>query len=240
LLQLPFYRRTAEQTSPELYGFLNNLRLLEKERIVLNQHTALGATVAVCLGSGTAQDGSASETTSLRALAATALARSNPEMTIILSGDGRKAEDPALRSALKTEATIMAEILSNNGISAERLLLEDESRDTIGNAILTTARFLHGQTPRRLYIVTSPFHIKRALASFQGVLGSKWEIIAHPCAVATSDEVRGATEQGGIDWTDAFYQGITEGDLQACINRLLEKGKPYYRTLGRLQLPVRG
>ncbi len=191
--------------------------------------------IAVCLGSGTAADGTASETTIFRTAAATELARANPEMTIILSGDGRKEEDPALRSALRTEAAIMAEILGKNGISSERLLLEDESIDTIGNAILTAVRYLQGQTPRRLYVVTSPFHVKRALASFQGALGGKWEIIPYTCALASSDESRGAKEQGGIDWTAAFYKEIVPGDLPACIKRLLEIGKPAYRNLARLQ-----
>ena len=200
-----------------------------------DQPSALGATVAVCLGSGTAPDGSASETTLLRSEAAIKLARSNPEMTIILSGDGRKEKDPALRSALRTEATIMAEIMSQSGISSERLLLEDQSCDTIGNAILTAARYLHGHRPRRLYVVTSPFHTTRALASFKGVLADKWEIIPHACAVASDDASRGAKEQGGIDWTTAFFKGITRGDLPACVKRLLETGKPFYRTLERLQ-----
>jgi hypothetical protein len=133
----------------------------------------------------------------------------------------------------------MAEILNKNGISNERLLLEDESRDTIGNAILTAVRFLHGQTPRRLYVVTSPFHIKRALTSFKGVLGSQWEILPHASAVASDDESRGANEQGGIDWTNAFFESITEGDLPDLVKRLLEIGKPFYRTVERLQTLVK-
>ncbi len=199
----------------------------------------LGASVAVCLGSGIAADGSASETTFLRATAAAELAQAHPEMTIILSGDGRKEQDPALRDKVRTEAAIMAEILTKSGIAPERLVLEDESRDTIGNAILTAVRYCHGETPRRLYLVTSPFHLKRALASFEGVLGGKWEIIPHLCAVASSDESRGAMEQGGIDWTAAFYKGITPGDLHASVRRLLEIGKPAYRSNSRLQEVVK-
>ena len=200
-----------------------------------DQPTTLGAIVAVCLGSGSGANGEASENTSLRALAVIELAKANPEMTIILSGDGRKEETPVLKSALRTEAAIMADILSKSGISNQRLLLEDESHDTIGNAILTAGRFLHGQTPRRLYVVTSPFHTKRALACFQGVLGDQWEIIPYASAPASDDASRGAKEQGGLDWTEAFFKGITRGDLPACAKRLLEIGKPVYQTLARIQ-----
>ncbi len=202
------------------------------------QSIALGPSVAVCLGSGMTKRGAASKTTSLRALAAVRLAKANPKMTIILSGDGRKETDPALRSALPTEAAIMAALLKKNGISTDRLFLEDESCDTIGNAILTAVRHLQGQTPRRLYVVTSPFHIQRALACFKGVLGDQWEIIPLACAPDADDESRGAKEQGGIDWTNAFFKGIKEGDLAACVKRLLQVGKPYYSQLKRLQTLV--
>lgn len=195
--------------------------------------------IVVCLGSGIATDGSASETTRLRAEATLelckALESTDPNLTIILSGDGRKEKDPALRAKQPTEAAIMADILKAAGIAPERILLEDESRDTIGNAILTAVRYLRGQTPRRLYVVTSQFHIKRALASFQGTLGDKWEIIPYACPTASDDEARGANEQGGIDWTEAFFKDIVPGDLCAVVRRLLAKGKAPYRHIDRLQ-----
>ena len=195
--------------------------------------------IVVCLGSGITPDGSASETTRLRAEATIelckALESTDPNLTIILSGDGRKEKDPALRAKLPTEAAIMADILKAAGIAPERILLEDESRDTIGNAILTAVRYLRGQTPRRLYVVTSQFHIKRALASFQGTLGDKWEIIPYACPTASDDETRGANEQGGIDWTETFFKDIVPGDLTAVVRRLLSKGKALYRQIDRLQ-----
>lgn len=203
---------------------------------------SVGAVVTVCLGSGIAADGTASETTHLRAVAAIelyqslaqSLAQTGQHMTIIVSGDGRKEETPAKRARLKTEAALMAEILKKSGIPSRHILQEGQSRDTIGNAILTSVRYLHGLTPRRLYLVTSPFHTTRALASFHGALGDKWEIIPYPCAVASDDHIRGANEKGGIDWTNAFFQGINPGDLPAVVKRLLEKGKPPYRRLRRL------
>ena len=204
-----------------------------------NSAICADAAIVVCLGSGIAKDGSASETTRLRAEATIelckALQSTDPNLTIILSGDGRKEKDPALRAKLPTEADIMAEILKEAGIAPERILLEDESRDTIGNAILTAVRYLREQTPRRLYVVTSEFHIKRALASFQGTLGDKWEIIPYACPTASDDEARGAKEQGGIDWTEAFFKGLVPGDLCAVVRTLLKKGKPAYRHIDRLK-----
>lgn len=196
--------------------------------------SALGAVVAVCLGSGITADGRASETTITRAKGAMALAIAHPEMTIILSGDGRKTDDPIRRSQLKTEAELMGEILTAGGIEKCRLLFEDESIDTVGNAILTTVRYLDGVEARPLYLVTSPFHEERATKSFAGILGDKWPIINHPCAETPSDPARAATEPGGIQWITAFYQGITPGDTHAAVQKLLTVGKPYYKTLQRL------
>ncbi|MBU6452442.1 MAG: YdcF family protein [Cyanobacteria bacterium REEB67] len=191
--------------------------------------------IAVCLGSGVNADGTASETTFLRVSLTLELARADPQLTIILSGDGRKEKDPDRRARCKTEAAVMAEYLTANGIASDRLRIEDESVDTIGNAVLSTVRYLSQETPARLQIISSPFHEKRAMLSFAGTLGPGWDLVYVPCAVASDDAVRGANEQGGIAWTDNFFQGISAGDLPAVVARLLEKGKTHYAGLERLR-----
>jgi hypothetical protein len=191
--------------------------------------------ILVCLGSGVNADGTASETTFLRVSLTLELAKADPLLTIILSGDGRKEKDPERRSTMKTEAFVMAEYLTANGIASDRLRIEDESVDTIGNAVLSTVRYLNQETPARLQIVSSPFHEKRAMLSFAGALGPRWDLVYVPCAVASDDAVRGANEQGGIDWTNNFFKGITAGDLPAVVTRLLEKGKAHYSGLERLR-----
>jgi puromycin-sensitive aminopeptidase len=184
-----------------------------------------GCAYAVVLGSGVDAHGVPSQATVLRAQAGVELAKARPELTVILSGGSPPyVNDPAL-----SEASVMARLFLEQGIPRERLLLEEESRDTIGNAVLSAARYLYPTThPCALYVVTSPFHMERSLASFRGVLGPQWDIHPVESGVADDDTTRGANERGGIEWTRQFYNGITPGDVPAVVSRLLEvRGERY-------------
>jgi len=67
------------------------------------------------------------------------------------------------------EATIGGEYLLRHGVPAERILLENASWDTIGNAYF--ARVIHTDPAgfRKLLIVTSEFHMPRTEAIFRWV-----------------------------------------------------------------------
>jgi uncharacterized SAM-binding protein YcdF (DUF218 family) len=180
------------------------------------------APVAVVLGGNLTKKGTPSQATMLRALRAVELAKANPDLIVILSGDGRTSA-----RSKQTEAELMARILESNGISRSRLLIEDEARDTVGNAVLVATRYLKNMTPRQLFIITSPFHAERALLQFSGVLDPAWQIEVVVSKVARLDRKRGANESGGIEWTRNFLAGIQPGDLTALTARLLEQ-RPFY------------
>ena len=233
----------------------------------MTQHHA-GCEYAVVLGSGVDAEGVPSHATVLRAQAGIELAKARPELTVILSGGG----PPQLKDCTMSEASVMARLFQEQGI--DRLLLEDESRDTIGNAVLTAARHLYptmqegkaavgasacttvtaantatdtaantaaetaaeaARPKRTLFIVTSPFHMDRALLSFRGVLGPQWDIIPVTSAAAEDDTTRGANEAGGIEWTRQFYNGINAGDVPAAVARLLEVRADRYAHLAWLK-----
>lgn len=186
-----------------------------------NTHSV--ASFAVVLGGGMTKKGKSGQATNLRALTGVRLAKANPTWTFILSGDGRI--DPA-KSTL-TEAECMAQIFESNGVERSRLLLEDESGDTIGNAVLVAARYLRHVQPGKLYLVTSPFHARRSLLLFRNVLGPDWDIEVVMSSVARGDAARCANEPGGIEWTKRFFAGSTPGDLPTSIARLLAD-RPVY------------
>lgn len=123
----------------------------------------------------------------------------------------------------------MARIFEAGGIDRSRLLLEEESRDTIGNAVLVAARYLRHLQPRTIYVVTSPFHAARALLLFRSVLGPQWTVEVATSSPARGDAARRANEPGGIGWTHRFFAGINPGDLDACIRKLLTD-RPAYTT----------
>jgi uncharacterized SAM-binding protein YcdF (DUF218 family) len=189
----------------------------------------LGPAIAVVLGAGLETDGSASERTIVRTEAAVQIAKRYPELTVIVTGDGRTDTNRILRS--HSEASCMAQILQRGGIARSRIRLEHQARDTMGNAILVAARYLLGQAPRKIYLVTSPFHAERALVMFRGVYGPDWDIELYASGLAEGDLPKGLMEAGGIQWARRFLETTTPGDFVSAIDRLLTFGKPCYRKM---------
>ena len=186
----------------------------------------LGSEVAVVLGSGVASDGTPARTTVLRVRAAARLAKAHPDVNLVVSGDGRK------QIGITSEAEAMKKILLAEGISADRIFLEDQSQDTIGNAVLVAARYFANEAPvatRKLYVVTSPFHIERALIAFRAVVPNHWNVVGYGSRIASTDAERGANESGGVQWMKDFFSGIEQGDIAAAVERLLDC-RPHYRS----------
>jgi len=87
-----------------------------------------------------------------------ALARTYPESPIIVTGGNP-------RSGI-TEAYVMSRWLMNEGISTNRLHLEDRSTDTVGNAV-RSCTILDKLGVTHVTLVTSASHMRRALADFE-------------------------------------------------------------------------
>lgn len=129
----------------------------------------------------------------------------------------------------------MQDLIVGAGIAAERVVLEDESVDTIGNAVLVAVRYLKNIEPRPLAVITSPFHLERATGTFRHVLGFPWPIEAVAADETEDDIARAARETRYVQETTAFFAGLPAGDLRAIARRLRERS-PRYAALARLQL----
>ncbi len=92
-----------------------------------------------------------------RLVYAAALYRAGKAPVLLLTGGG----DPSLRS----EAAMMSDILVTMGVPRQAMLLESRSRDTHDNAVYAL-QLLRQQNLRRVILVTSAFHMRRALALF--------------------------------------------------------------------------
>lgn len=186
-------------------------------------------TIAVVLGSGLTPDGKATHVTELRARAAARFVKAqSTQMRLILSGS-RPPLDPSDHG--QTEASVMREIALSEGVSDSDLLLEDQSFDTFGNAIFTVRRYLAKETPGTLYVVTSPFHMERALYVFKQVLGPSWTVIAHE-SEEWENEHRQPGAPAAMVRAQEFFADITPGDLEECERKLLAKIPAYANYLG--------
>ncbi len=70
----------------------------------------------------------------------------------------------------------MAEYALTIGLPSEALLVEEESRDTIGNAYFVLRRYLEPNDWHSIRVVTSDFHIQRAAWVFQKVMGLGYDV----------------------------------------------------------------
>lgn len=171
--------------------------------------------IIIVLGGGMLPDGTPAPATLARGAAAAALAREHPDAAIICSGSHGVGRKPR-----RSEAASMAELIVANGIARERIFLEDESRDTIGNAVYVAERYLGALTPRPVYLVTSPFHLERSVETFRLVLGRPWEIEGVASAPAPDDGERAKHESRFLMQTRIFLAGIASGDIARMVAKL--------------------
>jgi tetratricopeptide (TPR) repeat protein len=111
----------------------------------------------VILGYALADDGTMKEPLVERLKAGLAIAKQNPNSKIIVSGGVPKQG--------VTEADAMNKWLTEQGVSQDRILMENQSTDTVENALFSTA-ILEKQGLKDVTIVTSASHMRRALTVF--------------------------------------------------------------------------
>jgi uncharacterized SAM-binding protein YcdF (DUF218 family) len=97
-----------------------------------------------------------------RALSAVKFAEQFPDSDIIVSGGG---------TGPVSEALLMGQLMLQLGVDEERILLEEASQTTIGNAKAVNEIILSGAeglpTSPQIYLVTSAWHMRRAMAAFR-------------------------------------------------------------------------
>jgi DUF218 domain-containing protein len=135
-------------------------------------------------------------------------------MAVIASGSHGDGPSPT-----RTEAAVIADLMTAAGVPGERVFLEERSRDTIGNAVETASRYLMNIEPRPLYVISSPFHLERALVSFRNVLGFAWQVQAVAAEETADDLERAKNETFYLQETFAFFQGIRPGDFRTIEKR---------------------
>lgn len=112
--------------------------------------------VLVVLGAQVRPDGSPCSALRMRLDTARDYLLAHPRCRCIVSG-GQGANEP------QSEAECMASCLAFGGVNPERILLEDQSRNTIQNLRFSRELLLE-ERPQGVGIVTNDFHLKRSLA----------------------------------------------------------------------------
>jgi uncharacterized SAM-binding protein YcdF (DUF218 family) len=106
-----------------------------------------------------------------RVLAGIALARQHPEAELALVGGEGGLLPVGLAEARATYGFVV-----NEGIAPARIVVEERSRSTHENAVYAK-RLLRPKPGQIWVLVTSAFHMPRAVASFRAV---DWPVIPYP------------------------------------------------------------
>jgi uncharacterized SAM-binding protein YcdF (DUF218 family) len=107
----------------------------------------------VTLGYALAKDGTAEKPLLDRLDVALKAALANPTARIMVTGGQPQAG--------VTEGDVMMKWLVEKGIDRDRILIEDKSKDTVGN-VLNVANLLKRHTADAVILVTSSSHMRRA------------------------------------------------------------------------------
>ena len=185
------------------------------------------ADAIVVLGRGIDADGSLPRLAQQRVERAGELFGLETAPRIIFSGrcSLMTETDPAL-----TEARAMADYALTLGLPREALLMEEESRDTIGNAYFVLRRFLEPNDWTSIRVVTSDFHIQRTAWAFQKVLGLGYDVSfsAAPSELDHSNIAARAREESDITAFLMEWLGdVPDGDPLA-LARLIWMEHPGY------------
>jgi uncharacterized SAM-binding protein YcdF (DUF218 family) len=114
----------------------------------------------------------------------------------------------------------VARFLADAGIAEERIVLEGRSRNTYENAVLTR-ELVRPAAGERWYLVTSAFHMPRAMGLFRK---AGFDVIAYPVDYRT---------RGPEDAT-RFFERIPQGLMRLDLGFNEWLGLVAYRALGRI------
>jgi uncharacterized SAM-binding protein YcdF (DUF218 family) len=184
------------------------------------------ADAIVVLGGGVEADGSLPPVSRTRVARAVELFDAGIAPRIILSGRcGLTSPEPTT-----TEAAAMASYARVHDVPAEALLLEEESRDTLGNAYFVRELYLVPNGWRSIRVVTSDFHLSRAAWVFRKILGAQYDFSFASAASGLSPRelILRALEECKLSiFLNEWLEALQEGDEHA-VERLMEHEHPGY------------
>jgi hypothetical protein len=185
------------------------------------------ADAIVVLGSTVNDDGSLPLHARQRAVRAAMLHAAGVAPRVIFSGrcNLTAPEPPAI-----SEAAAMAACAESLGTPRDAILLEEESRDTIGNAYFVGRRFLEPNGWNSIRVVTSDFHVPRTTWVFQKVLGPAYDVAFSPASTELDGTIiaaRARAEGDIITFLMEWIGPIAEGDRDAVERFILEEHPGY-------------
>ena len=186
--------------------------------------------LGILLGVGISKKGTLSHEAKTRVKKAYKLFKKNKINKLILSGGFTSRTYPKI-----SEAKAYQQYLIKKGIKRNQLILEERSKDTIGNAIYSKKVINKNKLnksknkQKEITLITSNYHLDRALRVFQHIYGKNYTFIpvkSRPKLLHKIQNMLAEMESVGLD--HLFLTQIKKGDHRKA-ETLLKKELPMYK-----------
>jgi uncharacterized SAM-binding protein YcdF (DUF218 family) len=122
-------------------------------------------------------------------------------------------------SRKKSLSKLMKDYAIGLGVPSRRIFIEEQSKDTVGNAIFSK-QILKKNKWKNVLLVTSDYHVERSMFIFHHVLGKNYNIMASDVSTGLFPKLF-SRENKKLLLADGLFSGIGEGKDAVIKKRLL-------------------
>lgn len=126
----------------------------------------------------------------------------------------------------RTESEVMAAYAVDHGVDPDDVLEEPTAKDTVGNGYFCRHLVEEHLEASAVRVVTSCYHVARAVFVFEHCFGDGYEVSAPSCYDADV-EPSALSEGRSMSLNRRFFDPIEPGDVDAIRARLLERHRLY-------------
>lgn len=158
-----------------------------------------------------------------RVKSALSLYQNDPSTFLVMTGGFITPGNPS-------DAQLMREHAVKEGIPSSSIYVDEQSLDTIGNALFTKMNVIIPQGWNDLTIVTHESHMRRVQEIFSFVYGDAYNLFYEqvPHTIPPKREERGR-EQTSLSLFYDLFKHIPAGDHGAMLEKLLDGNHPCYK-----------
>jgi|TARA_B100001971_G_C18130716_1_gene504664 uncharacterized SAM-binding protein YcdF (DUF218 family) len=178
--------------------------------------------VIIVLAGGVNPDGTLPKSPKARVEKGVELYKDRQARKLVMSGAYGFWLDWLKKVPVKHESVAMKEYAISLGVPSDAILIEDQSKDTLGNAYFTKINVLEKYSWKDVVVVTSEFHIPRTKIVFDVVLGPDYKINYVPSENILTDEEQAKWQESEKKTIVISNQIVDVGKIKAGDTKAIE------------------
>ena len=178
--------------------------------------------IGILIGEGISSTGKLPAASITRVKKAYQLLNKNKIQKLILSGGYTSEKFPKI-----SEADLFFKFLTKKSINKKQLIMEKNSIETIGNAVYSKKIILKQKLPKKIALITSNYHMKKALMVFNHIFEKKYKFTPNKSYLVSSHTIFEIVKEiGNRKITKLALTQVPLGNHQKA-ERLLKQFKMY-------------